>query len=318
MIINVHAHLNRRELTSDKGWDYAAEGLAKRAGISKEIIINNTLKPYFTTKSHFAEAYIKVLNNAGIDKAIITAMDLGLSAAGEPKWSIEEINHWIAKQAEEYPDKLVTLCAVDPRRGERAIKLLEKAISEWGMKGVKLHPTAGFYPDDPKFFPFYKKCIEFNVPIYSHVAALTPLLAQSKYADPIYLDSVAINFPELKIIMLHFGGLSWTNKCVEIMCSRPNIYTEISTHQINVISMPQMWLTTLRTILDTPTMLGAPLKDRIMFGSDWPFLEYALNEADWVKWIKNIPEKGKGYDLKFENREISKILGENAKKILKF
>jgi len=82
-------------------------------------------------------------------------MDFGLSKAGEPQWSIEEINHWIASQAEEFSDRLLALCAVDPRRGKRAIKLLEKAVLEWDMKGVKLHPTVGFYPDNPEFFPFY-------------------------------------------------------------------------------------------------------------------------------------------------------------------
>lgn len=315
MIINVHAHLDRKELYSDKYWKSVAYGLAEKFKISQEKSMENIVKPFYSSKKYHAEGFIKVLDNAGINKAIITAMDFGLSKAGEPPWSIEEINHWIADQAREFSDRLVSLCAIDPRRGEKAIKLLEKAVLEWNMKGVKLHPTAGFYPDNPEFFPFYEKCVELDIPIHSHVAALTPALVDAKYADPVYLDSISANFPELKIILIHFGGLTWTKKCIEIMCSRPNVYAEISSHQINVLTNPQQWLVNLRTILNTPPMFGAPLSERIMFGSDWPYLEYAMKDEIWVEWIKNIPEEAKNYDLKFTKKEIDKILGENAKKI---
>jgi len=317
MIINVHAHLDRKELYSNKYWNAVAYGLGKRIGMSQEDTMENVIKPFYSSKNYHAEGFIQVLDELGIDKAMITAMDFGLSRAGEPQWSIEEVNQWIAGQAEEFPDKLVSLCAIDPRRGERAIKLLEKAVLEWNMKGIKLHPTAGFYPDNPEFFPFYRKCIELDVPIFSHVAALVPSLVESKYADPMYLESVATNFPELKIVFIHFGGLTWTDKCVELMCSRANIYAEISSHQLNVLINPQQWLTNLRGFLDISPMFGAPLSDRIMFGSDWPYLEYAMKEEVWIEWIKNIPEEAKKYGLKFRRKEIDKILGENAQNILK-
>ncbi|MFX1446325.1 MAG: amidohydrolase family protein [Promethearchaeota archaeon] len=316
MIINVHAHLDRKELYSDKYWQSVAYGLAKKFKLSHEKAMENIVKPFYTSKNYHAEGFVKVLDEIGIDKAIITAMDFGLAKAGEPPWSIEEINQWIANQTNEFSDRLVSLCAVDPRRGKKAIKLLEKAVFEWNMKGVKLHPTAGFYPDTPEFFPFYEKCVELDIPIHSHVAALTPALVEAKYADPIYLDTIAANFPELKIILIHFGGTTWTKKCVEIMCSRPNVYAEISSHQINVLTNPQQWLINLRTILNTPPMFGAPLSDRIMFGSDWPYLEYAMKDEVWVEWFKNIPEEAKKYGLKFTKREIDKILGDNAQKIL--
>ncbi len=317
MIINVHAHLDRKELYSDKYWQAIAYGLAKKFGMSQEKTMEDIIKPFSTSKNYHADGFVKVLDEIGVDKAIITAMDFGLSNTGEPQWSIEEINHWIASQAEEFSDKLMSLCAVDPRRGKRAIKLLEKAVLEWDMKGVKLHPCAGFCPENPDFFPFYEKCVELDIPLFSHVAVLSPALFESKYADPIYLDSLSAKFPDLKIIFLHFGGLTWTKKCVEIMCSRPNIYAEISSHQINIGANPQQWLSNLRKILNTPTMFGQSLGDRIMFGSDWPYLEYAMKEQVWVEWIKNIPEQAKKYGLKFTKREIDKILGNNAKKILK-
>ena len=101
MIINVHAHLDRKELYSDKYWEAIADGLAKRLGFSKEMTMDKLIKPIFSSTNFHAKGFVKVLRRAGVDKAIITAMDLGLSLAGEPKWTIEEINRWIAGQADD-------------------------------------------------------------------------------------------------------------------------------------------------------------------------------------------------------------------------
>lgn len=314
MIINVHAHLVSKEMWSDIFWDYFANNFTKTLGIPKETVIKNMLPQVWACN---AENFVKVLDIAGIDKAVVTGVDWGMSAIGEAKWSVEEMNQWVAKQVDEYSDKLVALCSVDPRRGDRAVELLEKSVREWGMKGLKFHPTAGYYPDDPAYFPLYEKCIELDIPLFSHTAALITGPLESKYSDPIYLDSIAAKFPDLKIILLHFGGISWTYKCVEIMCARPNVYTEISGHQMSAVGMPQSWLNNLKTFLKIPPFMGAPLKDRIMFGTDWPFIMSIMLDEAWVDWIKRIPEKGKEYGLKFTQRDIDKILGENAKKILK-
>ena len=65
------------------------------------------------------------------------------------------------------------------------------------------------------------------------------------------------------------------------------------------------------------SLFGKPLKERIMFGTDWPYFTYAMEDKVWVEWIKNIPETAKKYNLNFTDEEIKKILGLNAKKILK-
>lgn len=185
------------------------------------------------------------------------------------------------------------------------------------MKGVKFHPTSGFYPDDPAFYPLYEKCVELDVPVCSHAAASISAPLMSKYADPIYLDTIAAKFPDLKILLIHFGSLSYTWKCVEIMVSRPNIYAEFSGYQAQALIMPENFLKTLRSILNTPPFLGSALKERLMFGTDWPYLETFMDQKTWVEWFKTIPEKGNKYGLRFKQREINNILDRNAKKFLK-
>lgn len=314
MVISVHGHIVHKDMWSDTFWNWVARNYLVAFGIPKEVCMQQLLPQLW---SFNADAYIKVMEAAGIDKALIMGVDWGMSVAGEAKWSVEEMNKWVAEQANQYPDKFETLCAVDPRRGERAIKLVVKAVEEWGMKGVKFHPTAGYYPDDPRFFPLYEKCVELGVPLYSHTAALINAPMESKYADPIHLDSVAANFPELKIIQIHFGGLNWTLKCIEIMTSRANVYAELSGHQVAAAGMPKYWLTLLRNAFDIPSLLGSSLKERIMFGTDSPLLTTAMSDDAWVNWIKKIPEKAKEYGLNFTQEEVNKILSENAKKLLK-
>ena len=314
MVINVHAHLAHRNMWSDTFWDFVAENFSKALGVPKETMVEQMLPVYWASN---ADAFVQVMDAAGVEKALVMGVDYGvMPEVGEAKWSVEEMNQWVAKQADEYPDKLAALCAVDPRRGERAVKLVEKAVEEWGMKGVKLHPTAGYYPDDPVCYPLYEKCVELGVPIHSHTAATITAPMESKYADPIHLDSVAAKFPDLKIILIHFGGLAWNQKATEIMTSRPNIYAEISGHQVAAVGMPQHWLSNLRGILDVPALLGPPLRDRITFGTDWPYLVTVLGDDVCVNHIKNLPEKGKEHGIKFTQEEVKKILSENAKKIL--
>jgi len=319
VLINVHGHLLPRNVWSDKHWDLLASQVASSLNLPKETVFEQMLPQIWNID---AERLVEVMDSAGIDKAMIMGVDFGMSWVGEAPWSVEEMNHYIAKQVEEYPDKLAGICGVDPRRGERAIKILEKAVEEWGMVAVKIWPVTGFYPDDREFWPFYEKCVELGVPVHSHTASVIFPGQESKWADPIYLDGVASHFPDLKIVMVHFGAPNWTYKCVGIMSGRPNVYVEISGHQTFAAAMPQRWLSDLRYYLNIPSVsAGRSIGDRIMFGTDWPLgVQLALiglSEEVWVDWVKKIPEKGKEYGLKFTQEEVKKILSDNAKKIHK-
>jgi len=70
-----------------------------------------------------AENYVGVLDDASIDKGLVMGVEYGMSMAGEAKWSVEEINKWVVNQISDYPDKLDSLCWVDPRRGDRTFFL---------------------------------------------------------------------------------------------------------------------------------------------------------------------------------------------------
>ena len=300
---------------SEKLWDYFVDMVGKGIKVPKETIYEKMIAQLWVCN---AKTYVGQMENAGIDKGLVMGVDWALHPdIGEGPWSMEESNEWVAKEANEYPDKLLAICAIDPRRGKSAVELLDMAVNKWEMKGLKLHPTSGYYPDDPAYFPLYEKCLELNVPVYSHTAATIVAPLMSKYADPIYLDTVAAKFPDLKIVMLHCGSLSYSYKCAEIMGSRPNVYAELSGYQAQARLMPEHFLHTLRNILNMGALYGPPIREKVMFGTDWPMLEMALDQKAWVEWIQNIPEKATEFGLKFSRKEIKMILRKNAEKFLK-
>ena len=304
----MHGHLDHKNCSNDIMEKYSVKFHSTLMNVSEEVAYEKILPMLWSCN---AETHVKAIEEAGIDKSVVMTVDFGMNKdVGEARWSIEEKNQWVAQQVSIYPDKLFALCAVDPRRGKKAIELVEKAVNEWGMIGVKFHPTAGYYPDNPDFYPLYDKCVELDVPVCSHTAATIGAPFMSKYADPIYLDTIAAKFPDLKILMIHFGSISWSYKCTELLFSRPNLYAEFSGYQAQAILFPENFLKLLRAVLNTP------LREKIMFGTDWPYMENFLNQKAWVEWFRNIPEKAQEYGLKFRKREIENILDKNAKKFL--
>ncbi len=313
MIIDVHCHLSHRDFYPDIYWELLAESLSKNLGIPGEQVLRDIM-PDFWQKD--ASKIVEDMDNAGVDKAVIMPVDFELKV-GKAKMSIEEQNLYHARAADEYPDKLISFASVDPRRGEKAVELLEKGLTEWGMKGLKFHPDAGYYPNDPACFPLYEKCVELDVPLLSH-CGLIFIPFEVKYNNPIYLDDVQTAFPDLRIIAAHMGGISGTLTLAEIASLKSGISTEISyTGQMLARGAPRFLLNNLRMLMDLPLTFAVPFKNRILFGSDWPYANAMMEREDWVNWVKKLPKNGKEHGLKFTEEEVRLILGENAKKILK-
>jgi len=165
---------------------------------------------------------------------------------GEAKVSIEEQNKSHADIAKAHPDKLIAFAGVDPRR-EGAVDLFEKCITEWGMKGLKLHSGAGFFLDDKVVYPLYEKALELNVPVVAHTG---PILAplRSKYCHPISLDNVLTDFPDLTVIAAHVSE-GWWRDAIAIAASNPNMFVDISGWG-EVVPFPEKYCISLREIID--------------------------------------------------------------------
>lgn len=109
MIINVHSHLIDRNMWSEYFWETTINLYSKTMNVPKEILIQ-TLLPKIAEAD--VKKYIEAMDDAGIDIGVVNGVDYGLSAAGEAKWSVEEMNQWIAQQVNEYPNKLYALNSI--------------------------------------------------------------------------------------------------------------------------------------------------------------------------------------------------------------
>jgi len=303
MIIDVHTHLCDYDIVAQPFWDGWAELAALRINRPVERVQKRV--PEFWDIS--GDMIVKDMNAAGIDKSVLLAVDWGLARyLGEPKLSIEEINKVFADAAEKYPQRLIAFAGIDPRR-DKAAEMVERFIKEWGMKGIKLHSAAGFYPNDKVCYPIYEKALEYGVPVLLHTGeVLKPLYF--KYCQPIYVQEVAMDFPDLPIILAHTGGC-WYSEAVAICSNATNVYLDLSVWQPRLLR-PLEFYRALRTLLDSVPW------QRVLFGSDYPYLKLLINQERWVKAFTEIPDSVKEQGIEFKDEEIAGIMGGNAAKIL--
>jgi predicted TIM-barrel fold metal-dependent hydrolase len=305
MIIDAHAHLWNEDWHPDTFW----EGMARRVCTVRERTTGERLTPEMVRRDLFrgywdpdGSVLIAEMDAAGIDKTIIAALDLD-TQLGDSRVPLERVNELHAEVSSRYPDRIVAYAGVDPRRSN-AVEIFERGVRKWGMKGLKLHPAAGFYPNDPVCYPIYKKASELGVPVLFHTGATVPPF-RNKYARPIYLDDVSLDFPDLTLIAAHMG-FGWWQELASMIAKRTNLITDISGWQQNATRHYPTFVKTLREMM---YLVGA---DNMLFATDGPaFRLYNLNNTEWVRLIRNLcREAPEG--IEFTESEIELLLGKSA------
>lgn len=305
MIIDSHVHWVVQEWVGERFWQ-AWVWLTSRLSGRDEERIRRRLPDFWDPGG---EKLVSEMGEAGIDLSIIFPMDFGLAAnVGEAPVSISEVNKAYADLSAKHPQKLVALAGVDPRRKEAPF-LVETAIKDWKMRGLKIHPATGFYPCDPVAYPLYETVEKFGLSVIIHTGqAMHPLYSQ--YAQPVYVDKAAADFPGINFIMAHMG-YGWYPEAISLAANKPNLYLDLSGWQREFHSSPVALYSALRLALNT---LG---KGRILFGSDWPFFKLLMSQKKWVETLKNLQSSGGGAGFHFTEDEILAIMGENAKRLFK-
>ena len=195
-------------------------------------------------------------------------------------------------------DVLIPFVMVDPWRGRAGALEAERLIAA-GARGFKFHPSMqGFYPNDTKVYPLYEVIADAGLPALFHtgqtgVGAGLPggMGVKLKYSNPIYLDDVAADFPTLTIVMAH-PSFPWQDEALSIATHKPNTYIDLSGWSPKYF--PQNLVQYSNTLI----------KDRVVFGSDYP----ALTPDRWLADFEKLP-------IKPEVRPL--ILKDNAIKLLK-
>jgi len=143
-------------------------------------------------------------------------------------------NEFVAKICKDNPDKFIGFASLDPK-DKNATNILENAVVNMGLRGLKFHPPLqNFYPNDKMMWPIYEKASQLDIPIVFHVGS-TPFgsLAKLSQANPILIDEVAVNFPKLNIILTHLGTL-WYNETFMVVEKNPNVYVDTSAYPYEI------------------------------------------------------------------------------------
>jgi hypothetical protein len=242
---------------------------------------------------------IEIMDRTGIDKSVIFGVDWAYCLTGEPRINNREQNRVHAEMAKKWEGRLVALAALDPRRPD-VLDQAKEAIEEWGMKGFKLHPSAGFFPNDPVCFPLYERCADWRVPIVFHTGGIE---VNWEFGQPIYVASAAEHYPEVKMVMAHAGLESWDQARLAAT-ALPNVYVDLSIRQLDYRINPQRFYSWLRDFVDWTT----PWK--VLFASDAPMPTFWCPMDEWV----NVLKKPAG-DVRFTKEEIEIIMGKAAQKV---
>ena len=309
MIIDIHTHLFCKGWIPPKFFHGVARFITSEFAKQGIVESNEEVGDTLIERTHDPDAAMLLaeMDEAGIDKSVVFPIDFGLEL-GEPELHIKEINRKISGIVSRHPDRLIAFASIDPRRPD-ALEIFSVCVEQWGMKGLKLHPCAGFYPNQQEVYPLLEKACHYRVPVIIHSGSMMVPL-RSKYSQPIYFDDIAVDFPDLPIIAAHAGGTMSYRQMLSIMNIKLNLLVDISAWQMIAIKNYRLFCQSIREILD----FSGP--ERMLFGSDSPSMRSIMANSDWVELIKKLPENAPSAGVTFTEEEVNAIMGGNAKRLL--
>jgi len=223
---------------------------------------------------------------------VIFAVDERLT--GRPPVSNDEV----VRFAQDNADVAIPFASIDPHRGAEGVREAKRLVSEGVVRGLKLHPPVQqFTPSDSLAYPLYEVFAEARLPVIFHTGHSgigTGMPAgggvRLKYGNPMPIDDVAVDFPNMPTIMAH-PSFPWQDEAISICLHKPNVFIDLSGWS------PKYFSPTLVQYANTL------LKNKVLFGSDYPL----LTPDRWLADFAKIP-------IRDEVRPL--ILKENAVRLL--
>lgn len=207
-------------------------------------------------------------------------------------------NDVLVKAMKDHPETFIGFGSVDPHMGKWSVNEVRR-IADLGLRGLKFQQiTQGFFPNDPKVYPIYEAAQELGLVVLFHmgftgIAAGAPggLGLRLKHGQPMLVDDVAADFPELTIIAAH-PGWPWSDEVLAVSQHKANVYVDMSGWAPKYF--PPNFVHYARTLL----------KHKMLFGTDWPMLTVERWQAEFA-------------DYDFPEEVVHKIMLENPMKVLK-
>lgn len=205
-------------------------------------------------------------------------------------------NDLLGRAQDEHPDVFIAFAGVDPWKGEAAITEIRRMYETYGIKGVgELNPSRQrFFPNDRRFYRIWETCAELGLVVMFHsgfpgAGAGTPGGGGNRLENgrPIpYLDDIAADFPELRIISAH-PAWPWHLENLALVWHKSNVYLDLSGWAPKYLPA------------EVVRYADSLIVDRVLFGTDWP----VMTVDRWMTEFEELP---------FKDESRRKILLDNA------
>jgi predicted TIM-barrel fold metal-dependent hydrolase len=208
-------------------------------------------------------------------------------------------NEEVAEVAAANPDVLIPFASIDPARGAEGVRAARRLIDDHGVKGFKFHPNLqAFFPDDRSAYALYEVIAEAGLPALFHTghSGIGSGLPgggglRLKYSNPMHLDDVAADFPELPIVLAH-PSFPWQDEAISICLHKANVWIDLSGWSPKYF--PPQLVQYANTLL----------RHKVLFGSDYPM----ITPERWLADFEQAP---------FRDEVRPLILKENAARLLR-
>lgn len=263
VIIDCHTHLNRYE---DGQWETLPE---RYEGLKREMHAN------------------------GVDHAIV----LSSYKVNEARPSTREILEVVGD------DPQISVVAGVSYHDYRAADLadLRVLLSEKRVRGLKLYPGyEPFYVHDPRMRVVYELAGEFGVPVMIHTGDTYDPRGRLKYAHPLEVDEVAVDFPQVTFVICHLGN-PWVTDAMEVIYKNENVVGDISGFTLGQFDerFEQYMLQAVKQVL---TFAAKP--SSLLFGTDWPISQL----SSYLRFVRN---------LGLNDEETEMVLWKNSARVFK-
>lgn len=196
-------------------------------------------------------ATLAMMDAGGVDKSLI-------SAWVAPR-NVMISNDEVAGFVEEGAGRLIGVGSVDISKPMDAVREIRRCVIELGFKAIRVLPWLWEVPPtDRRFYPVYTACAELGVPFCTQIGHTGPLMP-SEVGRPIYLDQVALDFPELTIVGGHIG-YPWTEEAIAVATKHENVFIDTSAYTVS------------RYPAELVKFMSGHGRHKVLFGTNYPMI----------------------------------------------
>ncbi len=238
-------------------------------------------KPEDEAKPETLEDYLAAYERNNARHVVIKARDL------ESTFPLKIRNEDVAQFCADHGPRFIGFAGVDPHKGMEAVRELEFAVKELGLRGLNLQCFENkLRINDAKMYPLYAKCIELDIPVNIHCSTNFSAVTAMDYGRPIYLDEVMVHFPELRVVAAP-PGFPWVSELIAVAWRHANV-------SIGLVAMRHKYLNVPNSGYEMLLQYGnTVLQDQMIYGSAYPMMpiERSLGEIDELPLKEGVRQK---------------------------